>query len=66
VLAIVAFAGLAATLFLLRGVAVSVEEVPQATPATACGFAPNRAATAHISGLVAGETVPKESGAASG
>jgi len=54
VLAIVAFIGLAATLLLLRGVSVGHEEVPaHATPA--CGWVPNRAATAHVSSMITGD-----------
>jgi EmrB/QacA subfamily drug resistance transporter len=52
-LAIVAFAGVTATLVVLRGVSVVPEEHPQAEAAT-CGFAPNRAATAHFSNVLAG------------
>jgi EmrB/QacA subfamily drug resistance transporter len=55
VLAVFAFVGLAATLWLLRGVAVDADAAEaHATPTTACGFAPNRAATAHISSVLLG------------
>jgi len=53
VLAIVAFAGVTVTLVVLRGVSVVPEEHPQAEAAT-CGFAPNRAATAHFSNVLTG------------
>jgi len=67
VLAVVAFGGLAATLLLLRGVIVKVEAEPQATAATACGFAPNRAATAHAATVLLGsEAVPSPGGTAPG
>jgi EmrB/QacA subfamily drug resistance transporter len=66
VLAVVAFTGLAATLWLLRGVSIDAEAQPQAASATACGFAPNRAATAHFTAIVTGDTALETPGTAPG
>jgi hypothetical protein len=66
VLAIIAFTGLAATLLALRGVTVDVDAEPQATAATACGFAPNRAATAHVATVLLGSEAVPSRGAAPG
>jgi EmrB/QacA subfamily drug resistance transporter len=65
VLAIVAFAALAATLVALRGVDVSHEDVPASATAanpTGCGFAPTRAATAHFSSVLGSDDTLRPAG----
>jgi hypothetical protein len=66
VLAVVAFVGLGATLWLLRGVSIDAEAQPQAESAAACGFAPNRAATAHFTAIVTGDSTLETPGTAPG